>query len=73
MTTLAINRSESSLPVTIEFPEQVGRPPEFVFLQPKSKAKLPSGSRVSPEFVALHPKELSLVIIDGLGEPVVPL
>ena len=69
MTTYVINRSEAMLPVEIEFPNDLSRGKEFVFIQPKSKAVIPTGSWVMPEYAAVNAKDLTVTTVDGLGEP----
>jgi hypothetical protein len=71
MTTYVINRSGATLPVEIEFPNDPSRAKEFVFIQTKSKAILPSGSRVTPEYAAVNGKVLTVTTVDGLGEPAI--
>lgn len=72
MTTYAINRSEATLPVDIEFPEEPSRSKETVFIQPKSKAVIPPKSRVPAGFLSLNAKDLTLKTVDSLGEPTIP-
>lgn len=54
MTTYVINREDAQLPVQIRF-TATGKT-DTVFIQPMSKAKIPEGSEVTPEFLKLNPK-----------------
>ena len=70
MTTYVINRSDAMLPVEIEFPDAPLHHKEYIFIQTKSKARLPPGSRVTPPFAALFASDLMISTVDGLDEPI---
>lgn len=70
MTTYVINADEGQMPVQIEYPGTSPLRVETVFIQPKSKAKIPAGSRVPPNFMQLFPS-ISVKTVDEVGEPVV--
>lgn len=67
MTTYVINGELAQVPVEVEFPLD-GMRKDHVFIQPKSKAKVPAGSRVTAAFLLQHPK-VKTVRVDDLNEP----
>lgn len=67
MTTYVINGEPDSLPVDIEFPNE-GNRADTIFLQAKSRAKLPAFSRIPKGFLQQHPK-VRTHLIDGIDEP----
>lgn len=55
MTTYVINGEESQVVVDITFPLENDRK-DVIFIQPKSKAKIPAYSVVDPNFLFHNPK-----------------
>ena len=71
MTTYAINRGYGQAAVTVEFPGDTASTYDTVFIQPKSKAKIPPGSRVWPPYLLLN-TSVEINVIDQIGEPTFP-
>jgi hypothetical protein len=69
MTTYVINGADFALAVEIEYPTENNRKDD-VYIQAKSKAKLPAMSRVSSAFLAQNPR-VTVVKVDDLNEPLV--
>ena len=69
MTTYVINGTEFSLPVEIEYLAEGGRKDE-IYIQSKSKAKLPAMSSVTRAFLSQNPR-VSVQRVDDLNEPLV--
>jgi hypothetical protein len=71
MTTYVINGTDFSLPVEIEYPAEGSRKDD-VYIQAKSKAKLPAMSRVTSAFLSQNPR-VSIQRVDDLNEPLVAI
>ncbi len=69
MTTYAVNHGKGQHPVEIEFPNKAGSPKDIIFIQPKSKAKLPAGARIAPNHLKRYP-QIQAMKINEVGEPV---
>ena len=67
MTTYVINSGTAQATVEIEYPLDASRL-DHIFIQPKSKAKVPAGAKVTDGFLMMNPK-VKTVKVDDLNEP----
>lgn len=72
MTTYAINSSGGQEAVEIVFPGEPDRKMELIFIQPKSKAKLPPGARIRDGYL-FENKHVRAKTVDAIGEYVQPV